>query len=96
LPAALWGWVVSRFARKIDANQPEIVEALEGAGCQVESLAPLGRGAPDLLVQRGKNLYLLEVKSKDGDLTPAQRKWHAFWRVTVVRDCEAALRAVGL
>lgn len=87
---------MSRYARKIDANQPEIVRALRGAGCQVHSLAPLGKGAPDLLVRRAKSLFLLEVKSKNGDLTPDQREWHALWPVRVVRNEAEALRAVGL
>ena len=87
---------MSRFARKIDANQPEIVEALRGVGCQVQSLAPLGKGAPDLLVRRGTLWRLIEVKSKAGSLTPDQRKWHALWPVHICRTPEEALRAVGL
>lgn len=87
---------MSRFARKIDANQPEIVKALRDAGCQVHSAASLGRGAPDLLVSRAMRVWLLEVKGKDGRLTPAQRAWHALWPVHVVRNSQEALRAVGL
>lgn len=87
---------MSRFARKIDANQPEIVRALRDAGNQVQSLAPLGKGAPDLLVHRAMRLWLLEVKAGNGDLTPAQREWHALWPVHIVRTPEEALRAVGL
>ena len=87
---------MSRFARKIDKNQPEIVGALRGAGCQVLSLAPLGNGAADLLVRRGMGLHLLEVKGPTGDLTADQREFHAFWPVTIVRSIDEALRAVGL
>ena len=86
---------MSRFARKIDANQPEIVEALREAGNQVHSAAALGNGAPDLLVSRAMKIWLLEVKAKGGRLTPAQRKWHALWPVHTVRSVEEALRAVG-
>ena len=89
---------MSRFARKIDANQPEIVEALEDAYCEVLSLAPLGNGCADLLVRRcgHKELHLLEVKGPKGELTPDQREFHAVWPVTIVRTPEEALRAVGL
>ena len=86
-----------RRAAKVDATQSAIVSALRKAGCQVESLAAVGRGVPDLLVRGGgRGLYLLECKSKGGSLTPAQRKWHALFPVHVVMDAEAALRAVGL
>lgn len=85
-----------RRAHKVDANQPEIVKALERAGVQVHSLAPLGGGAPDLLAYRAGRFYLLEVKGAQGSLTPAQRVWHALWPVTVVRSPEEAMRAVGL
>lgn len=85
-----------RRAARTDANQAEIVAALRKAGCQVESLAKLGRGVPDLLVGRASRLWLLEVKTKRGDLTPDQRRWHALWPVHVVRSPEDALRAVGL
>lgn len=85
-----------RRAARTDANQAEIVTALRKSGCQVESLAKLGRGVPDLLVSRAGKLKLLEVKTKRGDLTPDQRRWHALWPVHVVRSPEEALRAVGL
>ena len=87
-----------RRAAKVDATQSAIVSALRKAGCQVESLAAVGRGVPDLLVSRGggRGLYLLECKSKGGSLTPAQRKWHALFPVHVVTDAESALRAVCL
>lgn len=39
-----------RRAAKIDANQPEIISALEAAGCLVLSLAAVGNGVADLLV----------------------------------------------
>lgn len=74
-----------RRAAKVDANQAEIVAALEAAGCSVQSLAPVGNGCPDLLVGcAGKNL-LLEVKDPAQPphkrrLNSHQKPWHAEWR----------------
>lgn len=85
-----------RRAAKVDATQSAIVAALRKAGCQVQSLAAIGKGVPDLLAGRAMKLWLLECKTGNGDLTPAQRKWHALWPVHVVRTPDEALRAVGL
>lgn len=73
---------MNRRAAKIDANQPDIICALEAAGCKVLSLAACGKGVPDLLVRtpgRGDELdaliwhemfrvelFLLEVKNPAG------------------------------
>ena len=85
-----------RRAAKVDKNQAEIVAALRQAGVQVQSLAAIGRGVPDLLCSRAMRVWLIEVKDGKGDLTPAQRAWHALWPVHVVRSPEEALRVVGL
>jgi hypothetical protein len=70
--------------RRVDANQERIVAALRAIGCNVLSLAPLGRGAPDLLVQYRQRLRMFEVK--DGlkqeskrQLSPAEQRFHATW-----------------
>jgi hypothetical protein len=73
-----------------DDNQDAIVEALEAAGCKVQSLAGVGRGCPDLLVATGNLVtagdighpwVIIEVK--DGAKSPSERKltpkelvWH--------------------
>lgn len=91
-----------RRAAKVDANQDQVVSALRAAGAQVQSLAAIGKGAPDLLVSFRGNLHLLEVK--DGSLSPSrqkltedQRTWHQAWGavVEVVNSPEQALRAIG-
>lgn len=38
-----------RRAARVDRNHPEIVAALEKAGCLVQSLGQIGSGCPDLL-----------------------------------------------
>lgn len=85
-----------RRAAKVDLSQLAIVRALRQSGCQVQTLAAVGRGVPDLLVGRASRLWLLECKTGKGELTPAQRAWHALWPVFIVRSPEEALRVVGL
>ena len=101
---------MTRRASKVDANQQQIVSALEAARCTVQSLAPIGRGCPDLLVAgprkayfNGKTdvaMFLLEIKNPDGkdEVNAAQTRWHIEWNapVYVVRNAEAALRVVGV
>lgn len=61
-----------RRAARVDENHGEIVEAFEALGCSVVSLAPMGRGVPDLLIGVGLRTYLCEVK--DGSKPPSARK----------------------
>lgn len=95
---------MTRRAAKVDANQAEIVAALEAAGASVLSLAALGNGAPDLLAGwAGAEMVLLEVKHParaKGRREPnaLQTKWHGAWKgrpVAVVLTPEDALRAIG-
>ena len=90
-----------RRAARIDANQPEIVKGLREAGVEVQSLAGMGDGVPDLLVSWGGANILLEVK--DPDQPPSKRKltddqvtWHAKWKgpCFVVTTTQEALQRV--
>jgi hypothetical protein len=90
---------MKKYART-DSNQAAIVKALRKAGYSVLSLAPMGKGCPDLLVNAGGDrLRLLEIK--DGSkppsqqrLTPDQIKFHQAWPVVVVTAPEQAIRAM--
>jgi hypothetical protein len=92
-----------RRAAKVDVNQSEIVNALRKAGCTVQSLAPIGKGCPDLLVGVAGKTLLIEVK--DGKkppsaraLTPDQLDWHGAWvggPLAVVDSIDAAIRMVN-
>lgn len=85
-------------AAKVDKNQREIVMALRQVpGCSVAVTSSAHDGFPDLVVGfRGTN-SMLEVKDRNGKLTPAQEKFHASWRgqIEVIRSVEEALRAIG-
>jgi Holliday junction resolvase len=63
---------MSRHARRVDANQGAVVEALRERGWFVASLASTGRGVPDLLIARKGVMKLIEVK--DGAKIPSARK----------------------
>lgn len=92
-----------RRAARTDRNHAEIVTALTEAGCRVQSLASVGGGVPDLLVEVGGRLLLIEVK--DGSKSPSRRKltdeqqaWHEAWQgapVYVIEDVGQAVECVG-
>jgi hypothetical protein len=78
-----------RVHRK-DANHEEIVNALRGRGCDVLSVhSGQADGFPDLLVLWCGDVYLLDVKSKKGAWTEAQRRLLARgWPIRDVRCLE--------
>ena len=85
-------------AARIDGNQKEIVKALRGVGASVQSMARLGKGAPDLLVGYGGQNWLMEVKADKGMLRALQAVWLSNWRgrVAVVRSTADALALIGV
>ncbi len=93
-----------RYDATRDANEAEIVEALERVpGVTVERLS--GEDLPDLIVGYRLRNYLLEVKlpigPKGGEshskLSPGQKAWHKGWcgQRAVVRSAWEALSAIG-
>lgn len=86
-----------RRAPRKDANHTEIVSALRGVGADVVDLAAVGEGVPDILVAFRGVLYLLELKTAKGKLTPAEEAWHQAWRgpVAIVRSVDEALSIIG-
>lgn len=95
---------MSRYARRVDHSQPDIVKALRAAGCTVVSLAPLGKGAPDLAVGTGGFTYLMECKSPQykkahPERIAEQHAWAKRWQggpVLFVSTPAEALSALGL
>lgn len=86
---------MTRRAARIDANHREIVAALEACGYLVYSTAALGRGFPDLVIQKHGITELVEVKTPKGDLTPEQHRFvDRGWNVWVVRGLEDVLAGV--
>lgn len=80
-------------ARKRDANEPAIVEALRRVGAQVIRLSE--RGAPDLLVLWRQRVILMEIKTAVGRATLAQeRRSDEGWPVVTCRTVDEALGAL--
>ena len=83
---------------RVDKNHSEVVEAFRKLGASVLSLAPLGRGIPDLLVAIGGVTWLIEIKSKKGKENDLQLEWAENWRGAraVVRDTQGVETVVKL
>lgn len=83
-----------RRAARRDSNESGIVKALRDCGYLVKHLNEW-----DLVVCRrgAKTIYMLEVKTADGELKPSQEKMIADgWPLIIVRTPEEALEAVRL
>lgn len=92
---------MSRFARRVDANQAAVVEAFRAAGASVLHLHAVGDGCPDLLI--GLAGVDVQVEVKDGrkvpsarKLTPAEARHHATWRGRPIAVVESAQDALAL
>lgn len=82
-----------RRAARRDNNEDAIVQALRASGWSVAFLS--GAGTPDLVIGRPGALLLVEVKAKNGKLTPDQEQWHREWRgakPVIVRSVDEALK----
>ena len=88
-------------ARKIDANQPEIVKGLRAIGCSVAVTSSAGDGFPDLVVGYYGRNWLIEVK--DGakppsrqKLTPEQEQFFIGWhgQIDIVTSLDEAISLV--
>lgn len=90
-----------RSTGRVDSNHREVVKALRDIGASVQSIADIGKGAPDLLCGLRNRNTILEVKNgklppSKRQLTPDEKVWHQKWRgqIAVVGSIEEALRVV--
>lgn len=87
------------MAKRVDANQREIVKTLRSLGGTVLILSEVGKGCPDIcLGYRGKN-YLIEIK--DGSKPPSKQaltsdesKFHLAWKgqVCIINSIDNAVK----
>ncbi len=90
--------------KRVDANQPDIVEDLRSyPGVVVQSLADMGSGCPDLLVGVACVNWLFEVKNPNQPpskrrLTDDEKVWHFEWtgQVAIIETADEALRLMGV
>ncbi len=82
---------LARFAKRRDAAEKDIVQALEAIGCLVYRLdQPV-----DLLVWWKNQWKLLEVKTRKRNDQPAQDEFRALTNTPIVKDVQSALIAIG-
>jgi hypothetical protein len=89
-------------SKRIDQNHRAIVDGLRAVGATVQSLAPLGKGAPDIACGWRSQNYFFEIKNPNQpkskrQLTIAEEVWHSQWKgqVCVIESLEDALRTIG-
>jgi len=94
---------MSKYARRVDENQAQIVDALVAVGCSVCDLSRVGGECLDLLVGRAGRNYFIEVKNPakpkgDQEPTDAQKRLIARWngQHAIVRTVGEALAVVGV
>jgi len=85
------------YAHRVDAHQAETVELLRAAGYAVAVTSRLGGGFPDLVVGKGTQVWLVELKERGKNLTPAEQQFHESWAsrarpVLIARDPFGLLR----
>jgi hypothetical protein len=86
---------------RVDANQAEIVHALQAMDCKGISVADtheIGKGFPDIVVGYKGLSYMFEIKLPGEKLTPRERIFHNYWtgHIRVVYCVDDVLRTVGL
>lgn len=89
--------------KRVDQNQPLIVQTLRAVGASVQFLHEIGKGCPDVLVGFRDQNYILEIKNPEQPpskrkLTPDEEKWHQAWagQKAVVETPEQALAVIGV
>lgn len=65
------------YAKKRDANEKPIVDALKALGASVYQMDGCGAGFPDLLVGYNGRNVLIEVKQPEGAYKPGGRNYKA-------------------
>jgi len=73
-----------RRRSKVDLNQAEIVKALRERGYSVAHTHMVGEDFPDIVVGNDKTNWLVEIKSKGGELTEGQKEFINEWKGTVI------------
>jgi hypothetical protein len=86
------------MARRVDANQKEVVKAFRDMGCTVLILSDMGKGCPDVVVGLNNCNYLVEIKNgkrplSGQKLTFDEQAFFDTWRgqVDIIRSIEEAV-----
>ncbi len=90
------------MAKRIDANQKEIVATFRKLGCSVFVTSEIGKGFPDIVLGfRGDN-YLIEIKDgkkplSQQKLTEQEQEFHREWdgNLCIIRSIEDAISFIN-
>jgi hypothetical protein len=89
-------------ARKIDTNQPKIVDQLRQCGISVQILSAVGKGCPDLMCGVNGRTYCFELKNPDQPksaqaLTAEEVIFKNEWKghYAIIRTIEEALEEIN-
>lgn len=82
------------YARRVDKTQAPIVDAIRAIGGEVTYLYRVGEGVADLLVSWRQKWFVLECKSKGGEVNADQKKWIGKQRAAVF-VVESPLEAIN-
>jgi len=80
-----------QYAKRVDAKQPEIVEAFRKLGWKVAHTHTAGFGFPDLVVSKNPAINLLvEIKSEKGRPSDMEARFAMTWpqKILIVRTVE--------
>lgn len=77
-------------AKRVDGNQPEIIEQAKKLGISVQSLHEIGKGCPDILFGYAGINILAEIKDGKNDLNDLQIIYHNNWsgQVCTIRNID--------
>lgn len=79
------------MAKRTDSNHVAISDAFRRLGYSVKSMHEVGEGFPDLVIAKGADTYLVEIKTENGKLNDKQKEFISKWNgkvylVTCVDD----------
>jgi hypothetical protein len=76
--------------KKVDLNQPEIIEQAKKLGMSVQSLHTIGKDCPDVLFGYAGINILCEIKNGNNDLSEGQKNYHDNWQgqIATVRNID--------
>lgn len=88
------------FAKRVDKNQKDIVDAFRKMGATVIDLSKVGKGIPDLMIGYNNKTALVEIKADEKKkLTPHQEAFFREWNggtLARVNDIDGVIRLLKL
>lgn len=79
------------YRRRIDANHARLLSTLRKLGWEVWDSHAIP-GFVDAVIYRAGMLRLIEIKTDDGKLTPAQQDLHRRFPVVILRSLDDCLK----